>query len=69
MLGEPMLPSVPHLALTDAPGALASLVAARHPHESMLRIEAEISDRAHELRGILVLVPDSIRRVAPALRF
>ena len=66
MLGVPVLPSVPRLALTDAPGALASLVAARRPHEPTLRIEAEISDRARELRGILVLVPDTIRRVAPA---
>jgi chemotaxis protein CheC len=69
MMGVPVLPSVPRLALTDAPGALASLVAARHPHEPTLRIEAEISDRARELRGILVLVPDTIRRVAPAEGF
>jgi len=66
MLGVPMLPSVPRLALRDAPGALASLIAARRPHEPTLRIEAEISDRSRELRGILVLVPDTIRRVAPA---
>jgi hypothetical protein len=35
----------------------------------MLRIEAEISDRARELRGILVFVPDTIRRVAPVESF
>lgn len=68
-LGVPMLPSVPHLALTDAPGALASLVAARHPDAPPLRIAAEISDRARELRGLLVLVPDTIRRFARAEGF
>jgi len=68
MLGVPMLPSLPQLALTDAPGALASLVAAR-TREPTLRIEAEICDRARELRGILVLVPDTIRRVAAARGF
>jgi chemotaxis protein CheC len=68
-LGVPMLPSVPHLALTDAPGALASLVAARHPDAPPLRIAAEISDRARELRGLLVLVPDTITRFAPAEGF
>ncbi len=69
MLGVPILPSVPQLALTDAPGALASLVAARRPQQATLRIEAEISDRARELRGILVFVPDTIGRVAPAEGF
>jgi chemotaxis protein CheC len=65
-LGETMLPSLPLLALEDASGALASLVAARRHEPPTLRIEAEICDRAHELRGILVLVPD---RVAPAAGF
>lgn len=69
MLGVPILPSLPQLALTDAPAALASLVATRAPREPALRIEAEIRDRARELRGILVLVPDTIRRVAPAPGF
>jgi chemotaxis protein CheC len=68
-LGVPVLPSVPHLALSDAPGALASLVAARHKDEPALRIAAEISDREQELRGVLVLVPDTIRRFAPAQGF
>jgi chemotaxis protein CheC len=68
-LGVAMLPSVPHLALEDAGGALASLVAARHPHEPALRIAAEFSDRARELRGTLVLVPDTIPRFAPAVGF
>ena len=69
MLGTPVLPSVPLLALDDAPTALANLLALRHGAEPPLRIEAEICDRAHELRGILVLVPDTIRRVAPAAAF
>jgi chemotaxis protein CheC len=69
MLGVPILPSVPQLALTDASGALASLVATRRPQQPTLRIEAEISDRARELRGILVFVPDTIGCVAPAEGF
>jgi chemotaxis protein CheC len=68
-LGVPMLPSVPRLALTGAADALARLVASRHPHEPSLRIEAEFSDRARELRGTLVLVPDTIPRFAPAVGF
>ena len=69
MLGTPVLPSVPMLALEDAPAALATLLAARHHGEPALRIEAEINDRAHELRGILVLVPDTVDRVAPTAGF
>ena len=69
MLGTPVLPSIPMLALDDAPAALANLLALRHGAEPALRIEAEICDRAHELRGILVLVPDTIRRVAATAGF
>jgi chemotaxis protein CheC len=69
ILGTPVLPSIPMLALDDAPAALANLLALRHGAEPALRVEAEICDRAHELRGILVLVPDTIRRVAPAPGF
>ena len=69
MLGRAMLPSVPRLALEDGQRALASLLAARRRARAALRIEAEISDRARELRGILVLVPDTLRRVAPAAGF
>jgi len=58
ILGVTMLPSLPQLALENAPGALARLLARREPAEAPLRIESEISDRARELRGILVLVPD-----------
>jgi chemotaxis protein CheC len=68
-LGVAMLPSVPHLALEAAGEALASLIAARHPHEPALRIAAEFSDRERELRGTLVLVPDTIPRFAPAVGF
>jgi chemotaxis protein CheY-P-specific phosphatase CheC len=67
-LGVAMLPSVPRLELTDAGGALASLVAARDPHPR-LRIAAEFSDRTRELRGTLVLVPDTIPRFAPTVGF
>jgi chemotaxis protein CheC len=69
MLGTPVLPSIPMLALEDAPAALANLLALRHGAEPPLRVEAEICDREHELRGILVLVPDTIARVAPSAGF
>jgi chemotaxis protein CheC len=68
-LGVRMLPSLPMLALEDAPGALATLLALREPAAPTLRVETEIHDRAHELRGILVFVPDRLRRVAPAAGF
>ena len=64
-LGVPVLPSVPRLALTGAADALARLVASRHPREPALCVAAEFSDRARELRGTLVFVPDSIARFAP----
>jgi chemotaxis protein CheC len=64
-LGVPVLPSVPRLALTGAADALARLVASRHSREPALRVAAEFSDRARELRGTLVFVPDSIARFAP----
>ena len=69
MVGEAMLPSPPQLALTDAPAALANLLARRHGEEPALRIETEIFDRAGELRGILVFVPDTLDCVAAATSF
>jgi len=68
MLGVTMLPSVPQLALEDAQGALATLLASREPDAGALCVESEISDRACELRGTLVLVPDAMGRVARASR-
>ena len=69
MVGEAMLPSPPRLELTDAPAALTDLLARRHGEEAVLRFETEIFDRAGELRGILVFVPDRLERVAPAPGF
>ena len=69
MVGEVMLPSPPQLAATDAPGALAHLLARRHGGTPPLRIETEIVDRAGELRGIFVFVPDAPAIVAPAVGF
>ena len=69
MVGEAMLPSPPQLALTDAPAALASLLALRHGEEPALRIETEIFDRAGELHGILIFVPDTLECVAAATGF
>ena len=69
MVGEAMLPSPPQLALTDAPAALANLLARRHGEEPALRIETEIFDRAGELHGILVFVPDTLECVAAATGF
>jgi chemotaxis protein CheC len=65
-LGVSVLPSLPTFARGDAPAALADLLATHHPTRPGLRIQTEISDRARELRGILVLVPDTLARVAPA---
>jgi hypothetical protein len=69
MVGEVMLPSPPRLALTDAPAALADLLARRHGASPALRFETEIVDRAGELRGILVFVPDTPLRFAPTAGF
>ena len=69
MVGEAMLPSPPQLALTDAPEALANLLARRHGEGPALRIETEIFDRAGELHGILVFVPDTLECVAGATGF
>ena len=69
MVGEPMLPSPPQLALTDAAAAFAELLAQRHGATPALRIETEIVDRAGELRGILVFVPDTPLRFAPTTGF
>ena len=68
-VGEVMLPSPPRLETTDAPAALAHLLAQRHREEPALRIETEIFDRTGELRGILVFVPDTLACVAPAAGF
>jgi len=66
MLGVTMLPSVPLLALDDARAALAALLARREVALPVLRVESEICDRAHELCGIFVFVPDTIGPIAPA---
>ena len=71
-LGVPVQPSVPQLALDDARAALAELLARRASEAPALRIESEICDRAHELCGIFVLVPDRLHepgRVRPAAGF
>jgi chemotaxis protein CheC len=69
-LGVTMLPSVPTLALDDARVALAALLARREPDRPDLRIESEICDRARELCGIFVFVPDRLRDpVRSAARF
>jgi chemotaxis protein CheC len=62
LLGVTMLPSVPLLALDDARAALAALLARREPAGPALHIESEISDRARELRGIFVFLPDRLGR-------
>jgi hypothetical protein len=69
MVGAAILPSPPRLELTDAPAALANLLALRHGEEPALRIQTEIFDRAGELRGIFVFVPDMPLRFAPATGF
>lgn len=58
-LGAAVVPSVPVLAMEDAPAAFASLVARRETARAGLRVETEIAERGGELRGVLVLVPDA----------
>lgn len=58
-VGTAVLPSVPVLAMEDAPAALASLVALREREPAVLRVETEIGERGGELRALLVLVPDA----------
>ena len=69
MVGEVMLPSPPRLVWTDAAAAFAGLLAERHGTAPALRIETEIVDRAGELRGILVFVPEPPLRFAPTAGF
>lgn len=64
ILGVAVLPSIPVLALEDAPTALASLVALRRGGAPAIRVETEIFDAERQLRGLLVLVPDSLRSIA-----
>jgi chemotaxis protein CheC len=64
-LGVTMLPSLPLLALEDARAALAALLARRETGRPTLRIESEICDRAHELCGIFVFVPDRLSAPDP----
>jgi chemotaxis protein CheY-P-specific phosphatase CheC len=63
-LGVALLPSVPHLALEDAWGALAARVGLRGSAGSSLRFETEISDAQGELRARLVFVPDQRAMIA-----
>ena len=58
-LGTRILPSIPVLALESVGSALASLLAHRGREGEALRFECEIFDGEGELRGLVVLVPDS----------
>jgi chemotaxis protein CheY-P-specific phosphatase CheC len=60
LLGTSVLPSTPQLELEGAPRELARLVAARSGDRPALRIEIELSDRAREMRALLVYVPDAL---------
>ena len=58
LLGTTVVPSIPVLAMEDAPQALASLLALRESAGPALRVETEISDRRRDIQGVLVFVPD-----------
>ena len=64
-LGVTLQPSIPLLALDDGRAALASLLARRAHGRPLLRIESEICDRAHELCGVFVFVPDHVHEPGP----
>jgi chemotaxis protein CheY-P-specific phosphatase CheC len=63
-LGVALLPSIPLLALEDAPAVFASLLALREAERPSLRVETEISDRLGEVRALLVFVPDHASVIA-----
>jgi chemotaxis protein CheY-P-specific phosphatase CheC len=57
LLGARVLPSPPRYAPQDAPREFAQLACERAGGPPALRIEVELSDRAGELRALLVWVP------------
>lgn len=67
-VGAAVLPSVPVLAMEDAPQALASLVGLREREGLVLRVETEIGERGGELRALLLLVPDAGPEALPLPR-
>ena len=68
-MGEVRRPPPPGLERTGAPGAPANPGARRRGEGPALHNESEIFDRAGERRGILVFVPDTPLRFAPARGF
>jgi chemotaxis protein CheY-P-specific phosphatase CheC len=61
LLGARVLPSPPQYVREDAPQAFARLAAERAGGAAALRIEVELSDRAGELRALLVWAPRDVR--------
>jgi chemotaxis protein CheC len=68
-LGVAVLPSTPVLAMEHADEAFGALLATRSGTGPALRIETEISDRAHSVRGVMVFVPDHFDQPVPAPGF
>lgn len=59
-----VLPSVPALALRDAPAELARVLEAHADASPLLRVEVELRDRTGELRGLLVYATPLLPREA-----
>jgi chemotaxis protein CheY-P-specific phosphatase CheC len=60
LVGAIALPSPPHFIATHATEAFAQRLAERARDRALLRIEVELSDRAGELRALLVWAPGEI---------
>ncbi|MBW2272678.1 MAG: hypothetical protein JRG96_05375 [Deltaproteobacteria bacterium] len=56
-LGEPLLPSIPTLAMEHAQSELAEL-ASRRSGQFEVRIECELLEPGGEMGGLVVLIPD-----------
>ena len=67
-LQEPVLPSVPLLAMEGGGRALGALVSDQAAGGAVVRVETEIVDTQGELRALLVLVPDLRALAAERMR-
>jgi chemotaxis protein CheY-P-specific phosphatase CheC len=61
LLGVRVLPSPPHFVPEEAPRAFAQLATERAGGSAALRIEVELSDRAGDVRALLVWMPRDLR--------
>jgi len=65
LLGEAVMPSVPELALEDADSALADFLSRRGTAGAPVWLESAIADRAHELEGVFIFIPEGLAEATP----